>query len=239
MQEQINQTNYQAFDNQILSYDTTRFSFRAWVEKQLKDLYSDVHDLQLVHEIIPLSETAKVTKEIIARTQRPEFQAMVEDFLEEYMAPLLLNNDFAIQRFQNFRLFRPDDASMKLPFHTGQLQGHGLGQRSIWMPLTPAHESASMYITDIETSRKAVAKAKEKKMSLKDMEEFFTPLCQPANIDYGQTVIFTQENLHGNVANKSGLTRVSFDFRVLIKGGDFYRKIPGGYFRLRSKRASA
>lgn len=237
MHKKINQTNYDAFDNKTLSYATEEFPFREWVQSQLQSLYSEIKDLQNVHEVIPLIETAKVTKEIISRTQSNEFQEMVEGFLEKHMRPLLLGHDFAIQRFQNFRLFRPDDASMKLPFHTGQLQGHGLGQRSVWMPLTAAYDSASMYITNLATSREAVRNAKEKKMSLREMEEYFTPLCRPANIDYGQTAIFTQENLHGNVANRTGRTRVSFDFRVLIKGGDFYRKIPGGYFRLRSKGA--
>ena len=47
----------------------------------------------------------------------------------------------------------------------------------------------------------------------------------------GQSWLFNQELIHGNVNNNTGITRVSMDLRIMLKGENFGRKYPGQYFR--------
>ena len=62
------------------------------------------------------------------------------------------------------------------------------------------------------------------------MQEEFMKYSTPVNLTPGQACLFSQANIHGNIPNETGVTRVSIDYRVLERGGQFHRKIPGGYF---------
>jgi len=47
----------------------------------------------------------------------------------------------------------------------------------------------------------------------------------------GNFLLFTQENIHGGVPNRTGKTRMSIDVRLLLRDGQPHRKWPGAYFR--------
>ncbi|MCF8058412.1 MAG: hypothetical protein K9K67_03890 [Bacteriovoracaceae bacterium] len=235
MTSNLNELNYDLFDNVKIKYNSEEYAFDKWVFKYIKQKFPEVDDLKNIHKYVPKSENSNLTKFLIEKTQDKDFQNMMNSLLDEVFLPRLGGNEFAIQKFQNIRIFRPDDPTMKLPFHTGQLQGHGLGERTMWVPFNDAMNSSSMYIADLESSRKVIKKIKEEQLNYNEIQELSLTICRPANITMGEAVIFSQEHLHGNVANETNLTRVSMDFRILIRGTDFYRKTPGGYFRLRKE----
>ena len=61
------------------------------------------------------------------------------------------------------------------------------------------------------------------------------PVCAAVGGEPGEAVLFNQEIIHGNVPNKTKQTRVSIDFRLVVKGGKIRRKLVGGYFDLLDK----
>lgn len=221
---------YEEFDNKTLEFNTTQFQFREWIENELKVLGLKFDKLENLHIDLDSKDCASVTKKIISETRKKSLRSIVLPFIKTNIHPLLDHTDIALQRFFNFRILLPDQPLSIIPFHNGQLQGHGLGERTIWMPLTETNETSSLYLMNIEESRRILERVREERSSYSEFQNILMKNASPANIDYGKVRLFTQENIHGSVPNETGKTRVSFDFRLLIKGLPFGRKIPGGYF---------
>ena len=53
----------------------------------------------------------------------------------------------------------------------------------------------------------------------------------PITLKPGQSHLFFQEHIHGNVNNNEGYTRVSMDMRILVEGEEYGRRYPGGFMR--------
>jgi dTDP-4-dehydrorhamnose reductase len=149
-----------------------------------------------------------------------------------------LRHPVAVQRFPNIRFLLPNQPESIFPYHTGLLYGHGIASRSLWMPLTDVtadeDASASMLIIDTETSRRLVKYAVDNRLSCTQMTELFGKDSWALKCGPGKLCFFTQENIHGNVPNVTGKTRVSIDFRIAeAQHGDLLaRKIPAGYFHI-------
>jgi len=226
------------WDAKVVEYDKERFPFHEWIRERINLMGWPVEDLRELHTVIPTEQVYKVSKQLCADTNLPEFRKMVHEFIRHEVAPKgKLDWPIAVQRFFNVRIMLPNKPQSIFPFHTGLLYGHGPASRSLWMPLTDVSAdediSASMQIIDIHKSREMIQHALEQKMSVDEMSEYFSKESWQCKAGPGSMVFFTQENIHGNFVNHTGKTRVSIDFR-LGEGqfGDMLaRKIPGGYFQ--------
>jgi sporadic carbohydrate cluster protein (TIGR04323 family) len=223
----------------VVSYDVGRFPFNEWVLGRIQQLGYPLTDLRDLHKVIPQAEQYKVSKRLCADTNEPDFRRMLNSFVRHVVVPKgKLKLPVAVQRFLNIRFMVPDRPESILPYHTGLLYGHGLASRSLWMPLTDvtADEdwSASMQIISTEKSRELVRYAVDNRLSCKEMTSVFGKESWPLKTGPGDICFFTQENIHGNVVNTTGKTRVSIDFRVAeAQHGDLLaRKIPAGYFHI-------
>jgi len=227
------------WDGHQARYDEARFPFAAWALARIRARGWDVEDLTTIHRDVPLDAVFGLTKQLCADTRDPAFRGMVEDLVREVVAPAgALAPPLAVQRALNVRVMLPDRPQAVFPFHTGLLYGHGAGSHSLWMPLTDvrsaADETASMYIIGIERSRELVRRAAEERLDVTAMTALFLSESRPLRAGPGDVVLFSQENVHGNVVNRTGKTRVSIDFRVAEgRFGDRLAKKPvGGYFAL-------
>jgi sporadic carbohydrate cluster protein (TIGR04323 family) len=200
-----------------------------------------VTELKYLHEGVPHGDVYKVTKQLCADTNLPEFRRLLNRFVREVLVVKGgLRFPVAVQRFMNVRVMLPDAPESIFPFHTGLLYGHGIASRSIWMPFTDvtsdADRSASMQILSIEKSRELTKYAVENKLSIEQMSEIFGKESWQIKAGPGSCCLFTQENIHGSgsTPNTTGKTRVSMDFRVAeaIYGDLLARKIPAGYFHV-------
>ncbi len=225
-------------DNQIIDYDLEKYSFPAWVRDHVTAAGYDATDLQRLHETVPLSEISPLTQRLIRETEQPAFREMACGFVREVVRPIL-QADVALQRFFNIRIMLPDRQDMIIAFHNGTWYGHGLGETTIWMPLTQAEETNSLQVIDREASRKINANAIENRWRHDQLQQACLAQARPVSLVPGQVLLFQQENLHGNVMNQTGRTRVSIDFRVAVAGGALHRKLVGGYFDLLDAPASA
>jgi sporadic carbohydrate cluster protein (TIGR04323 family) len=180
-----------------------------------------------------------LSKDLCAATHSREFTELVRDFVRDELAPRTgLVPPLGIQRYLNVRIMLPDRPQGVFPFHTGLLYGHGEASRSLWMPLTDVRDasmsSASLQIVGLDESRVLAESAREARLGIDEMAERFGAASWPVSAGPGDVLLFTQENIHGNVVNVTGRTRVSIDFRVAeARFGDrLARKIAGGYFGL-------
>ena len=199
-----------------------------------------LNDLDSLHLVVPQPEVFKVTKQLCADTNLPEFRRMLNRFVREVVVPKgRLRLPVAVQRYMNVRIMLPTTPDLFFPFHTGLLYGHGIASRSIWMPFVDVtadeDRSRSMQIIGIKRSRELIKMAIDKRLSMEEMTEVFGKESHQIKAKPGSCCFFTQENIHGSgKPNVTSKTRVSMDFRIAegIYGDLLGRKIPAGYFHL-------
>lgn len=234
---ELEETLLGPWNARVVDYDCERFPFHEWIRDRINHMGWPVEDMRYLHEVIPTEQVYKVSKQLCADTNLPEFRAMVNTFIREEIAPKgELQWPIAVQRFFNVRVMLPNKPQGIFPFHTGLLYGHGAASRSLWMPLTDVSAdedlTASMQIIDVEKSRGMIRHAIEHELSIEEMTDYFGKESWQCKAGPGTIVFFTQENIHGNFVNLTGKTRVSIDFRLAEGrfGNLLSRKIPGGYF---------
>src|SRR6516225_4502327 len=228
------------WDAQIVSYPNDRFPFNEWILSRVRAMGYPLEDLNYLHKAVPQPEVFKVTKQLCADTNLPEFRRMLNRFVREVVVPKgKLRTPVAVQRFMNVRIMLPTTPDLFFPYHTGLLYGHGIASRSIWMPFVDVtadeDRSRSMQIIGIKRSRQLIKYANDKRLSMEEMTELFDKDSHQIKAQPGSCCFFTQENIHGSgKPNITDKTRISMDFR-LAEGcyGDLLgRKIPAGYFHL-------
>lgn len=237
--EDLQRSLLTTWNAKVVDYDNDRFPFNEWVLKRIQSSGYPLEDLTQLHKVVPGPEQYKLCKSLCADTELPEFKRMLNTFVREVVAVKgNLRHPIAVQRFPNVRFLLPNQPESIFPYHTGLLYGHGIASRSLWMPLTDVtadeDASASMLIIDTETSRRLVKYAVDNRLRCTQMTELFGKYSWALKCGPGKLCFFTQENIHGNVPNVTGKTRVSIDFRVAeAQHGDLLaRKIPAGYFHI-------
>ena len=228
------------WDAKVYSWDNSKYPFNEWILDRVRGMGYKVDDLSYLHEAVPLNETYKVTKQLCADTNLPEFRRMLNRFVREVVVQQgQLRLPVAVQRFMNVRIMLPTTPQLFFPFHTGLLYGHGIASRSLWLPFVDVtadeDRSRSMQILGIKRSRELIKYAIEERLSMDDMTEVFGKESRQIRAKPGSGCFFTQENIHGSGRpNTTGKTRVSMDFRIAegIFGDYLARKIPAGYFHL-------
>jgi sporadic carbohydrate cluster protein (TIGR04323 family) len=238
--EELERSLTTEWDAQIMTYPNQRFPFNEWILNRVRMMGYALDELDYLHEAVPQPEVFKVTKQLCADTNLPEFQRMVNRFVREIVIPKgKLRPPVAVQRYMNVRIMLPTTPDLFFPFHTGLLYGHGIASRSIWMPFVDVtadeDRSRSMQIIGIKRSRELIKIAIDKRLSMEEMTELFGRESRQIKAKPGSFCAFTQENIHGSgKPNTTGKTRVSMDFRVAegVYGDLLGRKIPAGYSHL-------
>jgi sporadic carbohydrate cluster protein (TIGR04323 family) len=110
--------------------------------------------------------------------------------------------------------------------------GHGMGTGTCWIPLTPCFGTNSMLVIDRRKSIELCNEALQNNWRQDKMQEVFFSHAEPVVAGPGKAFLFNQEIIHGNVPNQTDQTRVSVDFRMVVRGGKIRRKLVGGYYVL-------
>jgi sporadic carbohydrate cluster protein (TIGR04323 family) len=228
------------WDAKIMTYPNEKYPFNEWILGRVQGMGYKLDDLSYLHEAVPLDEVYKVTKQLCADTNHPEFRRMLNNFVRDVVVPKgKLRLPVAVQRFMNVRIMLPTTPELFFPYHTGLLYGHGIASRSIWMPFTDvtADEdlTRSMQIIPIKKSRELAKQAIAEKLDMAQMTKLFAQHSHQIKAGPGSCCLFSQEHIHGSGRpNTTGKTRVSMDFRIAegIYGDLLGRKIPAGYFHI-------
>ena len=228
------------WDAKVIDYPREEFPFDEWILNRVRRLGSGSTDQRPLRGGVPLDEVYRVTKQLCADTNLPEFRRMLNRFVREVIVPKgKLELPIAVQRFMNVRIMLPTTPDLFFAYHTGLLYGHGIASRSIWLPFVDVtadeDRTRSMQIVPIKRSRELIQYAIDNKLSMDEMTELFGKESLHIKAGPGSCCLFTQQHIHGSgIPNTTGKTRVSMDFRLSEgKYGDLLgRKIPAGYFHL-------
>jgi hypothetical protein len=139
----------------------------------------------------------------------PRVQAAYHLCAHDLGSRVLPGQRFAIQRVPTFRVHFPRSRAVGEP-HTDWQYGHQAGEVTIWMPLTPAHNTATMWVAEraegwdpAEFHKKFVDLGGEKAF-----ESLPGPLRMwPVNLDVGEVLVWDSVlRSHGNLLNHEGMT---------------------------------
>ncbi len=168
-----------------LSYDKEMFPFRDIVS-----YIFDVPDLENIHLLgYPQSYWIERFEKDVKGNER--FYSCYEQFLKIIVQPLF-DEKLTVQRFSNFRIQFPGNMSIK--FHLDSEYGCDENEMNVWLPLTLASGSNSIYI--------------ESEPGKKDYS--------PQEVNQGEFLIFPGSKLsHGTEINTTSESRLSLDFRVI------------------------
>lgn len=228
----MNEKLLKFFDNKTLTFDRDKYRFDEWVLNVIKEDYPQLDSLEKTHLFVPSNNLSTVTDKVQNSFASKEVSTLFDDFAEEYIAPLI-ESEYLIKRFPTLNLVPPNQFELgrRLYFHQGLFYANGLGQGTIWTALTKCYDSNSMWVVDHQNSKRIITIALENRLSQQEFEDEILNVAYPVNIEVGQAHLFHQEILHGNVNNDTGVTRMSVDWHVLLKGEQYNQRVPGGFFR--------
>jgi ectoine hydroxylase-related dioxygenase (phytanoyl-CoA dioxygenase family) len=182
------------FQPRVIKYDEARFPWAA----NFCRLFGDLSQLHRERDYpLMTRETDQQTvyhKMFYDLARMPEFTKMYRDFVEAVVEHNLgpIEHGDVYQTIPTFRVQLPSNVAVG-EFHKDSDYGHDPHEVNIWVPLTPVFKESAVWIEDPDG------------VSYK-----------PWPVQPGQALVFDGANTpHGNVPNRSGFTRVSFDFRIL------------------------
>ena len=222
------------FDNNTLNYNIQKYNWPKLILEKIQSKYPQVDSLEYIHTVLTTTEIFDVTSLIQNEFLSYDWSSLLDDFAEEYISPLLNGQKYLIKRQPTLNLVIPNQEAVgrRLPFHQGIFYDNGRGQGTIWMPLTKCYDSNTMWIMELEDSKKLTKIAVDKKLSVGEFELYCTLESTPVTLEPGQAHLFCQEHIHGNINNLTDITRFAIDWHVLIEGEEYHNRLPGAFFRL-------
>jgi sporadic carbohydrate cluster 2OG-Fe(II) oxygenase len=126
----------------------------------------------------------------------------------------LVGNELAMQNKVNLSIQQPNDESSVLPIHSDIWTGDSPFQVVLWVPLTDASRSNSMFLLPPNESREARQRVAEGKFkSMDQIENEYHSQMVTMLVPYGKVLIFDSNCLHGNVLNQTETVRWSINCR--------------------------
>ena len=225
---------YDQWQNDKLTYDIEKYNFPHLILNVIKEKFPSVLSLETIHTAVEPSQISELCLHVQKAFGRKEYMMLFDQFAEEYIAPKLQGRRYLIKRQPTLNCVIPDQVkhARRLPFHQGIFYNNGIGMATMWMPLTRATGTNSMCIANLEDSRNLTREVIDQKLSLDKFEEKCLQICSPVEKSPGEVHLFTQEHIHGNVNNETGVTRCAIDWHVLPEGEEYNGREPGGFFRL-------
>ena len=221
------------WDNKTLDYDLEKFDWPSWALGVIQEITPQVTELETLHEVLSPTDIVKVSSHVQNSCSRKDFMERFDAFVAENVPQRIDNKRYMIQRQGTLRVVIPNQAKVgrRLAFHQGIFVGNGRGCRTIWTPFTEARGTNTMQMLELDISRELTKQVLAEKWSLDRFEEECMKHAFPITLKPGQSHLFFQEHIHGNVNNNEGYTRVSMDMRILVEGEEFGRRYPGGFMR--------
>ncbi len=173
-----------------------KYIFKRYENKFIKELRNNISNCLNIEDLeeMHLKVEAEEINELRLRAFRSinnisEWKKKILELIKPEIHELL-GLDLAIQKNLNLSIQMPGEINSILERHVDFRTGDSPFQRVIWIPITNAFDSNSIFMLDNESN--------------------YTPI----NINYGEFLVFDPNTEHGNIENKTNKTRVSINVRV-------------------------
>ena len=194
----------------IESYDIEKFNFNdiflkyfeKYKIKKIENFHNDVPQELLPNNVVTVENDQdhdvykflyKIDEgfDLKNNGKASNFLKIYNDFVY-FIAKNIFKESLIFQKRPTLRIMFPNNMAVG-GFHRDREYNHPLEEINIWVPITPASETNTIWL--------------ESSFDKNDYE--------PANLEYGQFLIFDSGLKHGNKINLENKTRLSFDFRVI------------------------
>lgn len=226
------------WDNKTANYDLQTHNWPEFWLEVARERYFNLESLETIHKTLKPSQIVELGKYLQKATGGDEFINRIDSYYESIVPNLLEEDEYMIQRFFTVRMVIPDQAKAGrlLQFHKDEWTGNGLGILTVWTPITKCYSTNSMQILSCEDSDYITSECYKNHWPFDKIQTESKKRSFPVELQPGQAHLFQQHHIHGNVNNTTDITRWSMDGRILPKGGEYHRKLPGGYFRFIGER---
>ena len=166
------------------------------------------NDLSELHQFIDKKNINELRIKCFEKINKLDWKKIIKKIVLQELVKIL-GPDIQIQTKINLSIQMPGDRSSILPTHSDSWSSDTPFQINLWLPLTDAFDTNSMFVLGESVSLKAfklISKNKKNKLEKPNKEDFI-------KVKYGNFVIFNPSLLHGNVLNKTRKTRVSLNVR--------------------------
>jgi sporadic carbohydrate cluster 2OG-Fe(II) oxygenase len=219
-----NQSNNskQLIDNGFFIADIENIDFLNEIRSNFIDFIKqefsfdlEYQDLEKIHKYIG----SNIVNEVRVKFFQ-EMNASSNNFNSNYLTLAknsmyeVVGTELASNKMVNFSIQMPNDNTSILPIHSDMFSGESPFQINLWVPLTDAKDTNSMFIFNPSFSKQVCSQLSYyEKAGLNQLMDSNKSEYQFLNVPYGKALIFTPTCLHGNVLNTSNKTRMSFNCR--------------------------
>lgn len=185
---------------------------KNFILKKTKSKLSNFeNDLSEIHNYLNKKQINEFRLNLFKNINSLNWKEHILEIISDYIFNVL-GQDLLIQTKLNVSIQMPGDQSSILPLHSDSWSADSPFQLNLWIPLTNAFETNSMFIKDLKASKKILKKIANNKIvkfdDIKINKKDFV------NIDFGKVLIFNPVLLHGNVLNRTNKTRISLNVRI-------------------------
>ncbi len=221
------------WDNQTANYNLQEHNWPDFWLNIAKEKFPYIDSLEKIHDVCTPDQIVELGSYLQKATGGEEFINRIDSYYNSIVPNLIDQEEYMIQRFFTVRIVIPNQAKAGrlLQFHKDEWTGNGLGILTLWTPITKCYGSNSMQILSCEDSDFITDECVQNKWSFDKIQLESLSKSFPVELEPGQAHLFQQHHIHGNVNNTTDISRWSMDGRILPKGGNYHRKLPGGYFR--------
>lgn len=170
-------------------------------------------DFNFIHKKISISKLNDFRLKVFEELNKENLHQLLYQICEDEIN-FLCSRDLAVQKRINIGFHLPNDKSSIINLHSDTLSGQSPFEIVQWIPLCDVESSNSMYFFNSKKSEKInrnLGKYEQRGFSkiLKDYlkkEDYL-------KLNYGQILLFSPTNWHGNSVNKTSRSRVSINLR--------------------------
>ncbi len=194
-----------------IRHDVTQISINWLKQNQLE---SNAFELSISHDFVANEHLNDLRLTIFNEINK------ISDIRQRYFwlarqgLAALVGNELSMQNKVNLSIQQPNDESSVLPMHSDIWTGDSPFQVVLWVPLTDASKSNSMFLLPPNESR--VARQRVAAGDFKSMDQIETEYHSQMVtmvVPYGKVLIFDSNCLHGNVLNETKSVRWSMNCR--------------------------
>lgn len=221
----------------VLRYDPSVYDMRRFVGDSLAaaglcdraelaaraDRLEHLHELVAAeHQVMDGSQQSAAARALYEMPQG--FAELYERLLAEVVVPQLGLGPAHVQRTPTFRVFFPHAPGYPGPtsYHTDLQIGHNPREVNVFVPLVPCEGTRSLLFADLPASLDLLRAhgwdlgafaqaARTDAACIARLEQ----VCRPLQVDLGDVVVFDSRCVHAGPHNRTELTRVTFDVRLL------------------------
>ena len=198
-------SHYKANEDVIIQYNTNKFNFNKVLTNlfnvsSLENIHNEVGRLEGFDGDVGKDSQSNIHHLFYRKIKNEDsiLRKLWDCFLSEVVLRNFVNEEsYIVQKLPNIRIHIPGSKAInRWHCDSDQDHRHPLGEINCILPLTEMYESNSVW--------------RESKPNLGDFEAF--------KLSFGDLVLWNGNTcIHGNKVNKTDITRVSFDFRLLSK----------------------